>query len=105
MTLLLLGCFTAEPPAAPAWRDHPVVYTHHARERMDCRQVTEDEVLAVLKDGVLDPSRTRNDGECPSVALEATSADGQELRVVFAQCEGENRVVTAIDLGADHGCD
>ena len=72
---------------------------------MDCRQVSEDEVLLVLKEGVLDPSRTRLHGACPSHALHATTADGQDLRVVFAACAEQTRVVTAIDLSADHDCE
>ena len=84
---------------------HPLVYTKHARCRMRCRQLDEEEILEVLHSGVLDPGRTRHDGRCPSYALEGTTYDGQRARVVFAGCEGETRVVTAIDLGREWPCD
>ena len=72
---------------------------------MRCRQLDEEEILEVLHSGVLDPSRTRHDGRCPSYALEGDTHDGQRARVVFAGCEGETRVVTAIDLGREWPCD
>jgi len=111
----LLACVGGEVaqvpgPTAPdgdpraAMAAQPLVYTRHARCRMGCREVSEAEVVALLREGRWVPERTRLDGECPSHALEGRSADGQELRVVYAACAGETRVVTAIDLGEDHPC-
>jgi hypothetical protein len=86
-------------------RARPLSYTHHARCRMGCRSVSEAEVAQLLVDGHWVPERTRLDGECPSHAVEGTSADGQRLRIVYAACDDATRVVTAIDLGEDHPCD
>jgi len=88
----------------PAMAARPLVYTHHARCRMACRDVSEAEVVALLGEGRWVPERTRHDGPCPSHALEGRSADGQQLRVVYAACPEETRVVTTIDLGADPVC-
>ena len=83
----------------------PLDITRHGACRMDCRKVDEAEVRAVLATGRLDPERTRTDGQCPSHAIEGTGTDGHRLRVVFAECADETRVVTAIDLDQDWPCD
>jgi len=103
---LLLACAPAVDTTDPvaSMRGRPVAYTHHARCRMSCRRFDEDEVEQVLRDGVLDPERTRLDGECPSHALEGTTRDGQRARMVFAACPTETRVVTVIDLDTDWPC-
>lgn len=72
---------------------------------MDCRHVSKDEVEEILRVGEVDPERTRSDGECPSYAVEGTSSDDQRLRIVYAGCATETRVVTAIDLDTDWPCD
>lgn len=70
---------------------------------MDCRHIDERDVTHVLQEGTLEPSRTRNDGRCPSHAVEAHHG-GRDLRVVFAGCETETRVVTVIDLDREWSC-
>jgi hypothetical protein len=95
------------PPADPvveALRGQPLRLTRHARCRMDCRHISSAEVDEVLREGTRDPARTRTDGPCPSHALEDHMADGRELRVVFAECADETRVVTVIDLDRDWDC-
>ena len=73
---------------------------------MACRQIDEEEIRSIVHErGTRNPERTRNDGECPSHALEGETADGQTVRIVVAACAGETRVVTAIDLGHDWPCD
>ncbi len=71
---------------------------------MDCRKVDEAEARAVLRTGRLDPARSRDDGPCPSHAIEGPGSDGHRLRVVFAACPAETRLVTAIDLDQDWAC-
>ncbi len=95
---------TPQAPAMESWRGLPLDYTRHARCRMDCRHIEEAEVAEVLAKGKLIPERSRHDGECPSHALEARVADGTELRIVFAACDDQARVVTAIDLGKEWPC-
>ncbi len=108
---LWFACGTSVPVSAPAddplsgLRARPLSYTHHARCRMGCRDVTEAEVKEVLLEGSWVPERTRLDGECPSHAIEGRSADGQHLRIVYAACADTTRVVTAIDLDVEHPCD
>lgn len=91
-------------PTVAAMQAQPLRYTHHARCRMDCRNIDSDAVETILATGTLDPGRTRTDGACPSHALQGRSA-GRELRVVFAACSDETRVVTTIDLDRSWDCD
>ena len=83
----------------------PLRYTQHGRCRMACRHITEAEVEALLEDGHIAPDRTRTDGECVSYAVEGHTDDGQEVRIVYADCDRETRVVTTIDLGQDWPCE
>jgi len=112
--LLLVACDlapSAPPPAPPAPADptlaalqqQPLDYTRHARCRMDCRHIDEADVQHVLVHGQRDPARTRTDGRCPSHAVEAAH-EGRDLRVVFAECSTETRVVTVIDLDKEWAC-
>lgn len=91
-----------DPRAALAAR--PLALTRHGACRMDCRQIDRGEVDGVLRSGVWAPERTRSDGPCPSHAFEGRGTDGHRLRVVFAACPDETRVVTAIDLDRDWPC-
>jgi hypothetical protein len=110
--VVLLACDTtptAVSPALPAdstlaaLQRQPLDYTRHARCRMDCRHINEAAVAHVLAHGTLDPARTRTDGSCPSHAVEAAHG-GRDLRVVFAGCPTQTRVVTVIDLDTDWTC-
>lgn len=102
----------AEPPAvAPllsqpveSWRTRRLTITRHGECRMGCRRFDRAEVEQVLAEGRLVPERTRLDGRCPSHAIEGTTRDGQHARMVFAACERETRLVTAIDLDTDWPC-
>lgn len=95
------------PPADPILArlaQKPLRYTRHGRCRMDCRHITEGEVEALLQDGHIAPDRTRHDGECVSYAVEGQTDDGQHVRIVYADCDRETRVVTTIDLDSDWPC-
>ncbi len=94
----------ASDPIVAALQAQPLALTHHARCRMDCRHISQAELEEVLREGVLDPSRSRTDGRCPSHALEDEVGKGRRLRVVFAACPDETRVVTAIDLDRSWDC-
>lgn len=103
----ILACSTFAPPTETVQQQlaaRPLELTRHGRCRMDCRFVDRGEVEHVLAKGTLDPSRTRDDGRCPSYAIEGRGTDGHRLRIVFAGCPDVTRVVTAIDLDQDHPC-
>ena len=111
---LLFACLPAPPPApstsapsglAAELASRPLAITRHGACRMACRHIDEAEIRETLAEGKHIPERTRLDGECPSHAFEHTTADGQEVRIVFAACSDETRLVTAIDLGREWPCD
>ena len=98
---------SAIPSVQAQMQQKPLEYTRHARCRMQCRKFDEFEVEAMLRDGELKPERTRKgSGErCDTHALEGRTRDGQFARIVYAACDDETRVVTAIDLDTDWPCD
>jgi hypothetical protein len=86
-------------------RNARLIYTHHARCRMDCRHITEEEVREILTEGEVNKAKSNPaDRPCPTYALEGYSHEGQHLRIVFAPCDEGTRVVTCIDLDKDWAC-
>jgi hypothetical protein len=82
-----------------------LVYTKHAKCRMDCRQISEDEVKEILVKGDVNYDKSEPNGKPdPKYALEGKTADGQQVRIVFAPDDGKVVVVTAIDLGKEWPC-
>lgn len=91
------------------WRHHKLIYTSHARCRMECREITENEVEYVLANGIVNEEKSKEEneeaaGHCPTFALEANTKDGQHVRIVFGACDKITKVITAIDLGEEHAC-
>lgn len=80
-------------------------YTRHADCRMECRRITKTEVEGIMRDGRINYNKSNVQAKpCPEYALEGETADGQRVRIVFAQCDFKTKVVTAIDLGTDWEC-
>jgi hypothetical protein len=81
-------------------------YTKHARCRMNCRYITDTEVMDILRNGTLNRAKSdAGDKPCPTFAIEGyTRQDNQHVRIVFAQCENFTRVVTCIDLDHEFTC-
>ncbi|HSF45215.1 MAG TPA: DUF4258 domain-containing protein [Chitinophagaceae bacterium] len=82
-----------------------LIYSKHARCRMDCRQISENEVMAVLKDGEINYQKSDMRGQPdPKYALEGSTPDGQRVRIVFANSPRGIVVVTVIDLDKEWKC-
>lgn len=80
-------------------------YTQHAKCRMECRHITQEEVKDILQNGQINYRKSEAQGRpCPTYALEGYSADKQHLRIVFAQCDTKTKVVTCIDLDTEFEC-
>jgi hypothetical protein len=81
-------------------------YSNHAKCRMECRHITEQEVEEAMQEGKINYKKSdiRN-SRCPRYALEELTKDDQHIRVVFAQCNNYTEVVTVIDLGTEWTCD
>ena len=82
-----------------------LIYTKHALCRMDCREVSKEEIQQILEEGKINNNKSNNnDKPCPTLAYEGVSDDGQHLRIVIARCETNVKVITAIDLDNEYNC-
>lgn len=81
-------------------------YSAHAKCRMKCRKITQEEVKDIMQNGNINYNKSDvNDRPCPTYALEGyTQKDNQHVRIVFAQCDNSTKVVTCIDLDQDFEC-
>jgi hypothetical protein len=87
---------------------HPdrLIYTKHARCRMGCRHIDEAEVREILEKGRINYRKSEPAGRPdPKYALEGTTRDGQEVRIIFAPGKRGMVVITVIDLGTEWSCD
>ena len=111
--LLVIIFFAACQEAPTTLEQHSVinrdpsslVYSKHARCRMNCRHIDESEVADILRKGRINYRKSvpaaRPD---PKYALEGTTGDGQHVRIVFANAKRGTVVVTVIDLDRDWQC-
>lgn len=82
-----------------------IVYTRHARCRMDCRHISKSEIQEILQKGTVNKRKSKpNDSPCPSYAVEGRTSDNQQVRIVFADCDETTKVITAIDLKKNYNC-
>ena len=80
-------------------------YSKHALCRMDCRRISKEDVEEIMEEGVINLGKSdRNDQPCPTFALQGRTKDQEYLRIIFAQCEDETKVVTCINLNEDFKC-
>jgi hypothetical protein len=79
-----------------------IIYSKHARCRMECRHIDESEVADVLANGAINYDKIQTDDRGNTYPLEGVTKDGQKVRIVFAPKEhGVVEVVTCIDLETD----
>ncbi|MCW3089541.1 MAG: hypothetical protein JWP81_610 [Ferruginibacter sp.] len=85
-------------------KPHTIIYSKHARCRMDCRHIDESEVLEVLQNGQLNYEKIGQNEKGKTFPLEGITRDRQNVRIVFAPKEDDLVVVTVIDLDRDWDC-
>lgn len=81
-----------------------LIYTKHARCRMECRHIDESEVKEVLEDGKLNYNKIEENDKGKSYPLEGFTHDKQRVRIVFAPKKESLVVVTVIDLDNEWPC-
>lgn len=82
-----------------------LVYTEHARCRMNCRHISKSEVQDILRNGEINYRKSvLDDRPCPTYAIEGMTKDNQEVRIVFANCDYKAKVITTIDLRNKYDC-
>jgi hypothetical protein len=104
---LLVVRMRHEPGAKEAFDRRPskVYYTKHALCRMDCRFIRKEDIREIMQKGIINFNKSdRNDKPCPTFALQGETEDGEKLRVIFAQCDDETKVVTCYNLNEDFEC-
>jgi len=102
--LILSSCQNKAP--VDAANIPPLIYTKHARCRMDCRHINEAEIKEVLGENNINERKSNANGHpCPTYAYEGYSNEHQHLRIVIAKCDNTWKVVTCIDLGNEFECD
>ena len=84
---------------------HKIIYSRHARCRMNCRHIDESEVMEILQNGKLNYQKIEKGNRGKTFPLEGITHDKQKVRIVFAPKQDELVVVTVIDLDKDWACD
>lgn len=82
-----------------------LIFSKHARCRMDCRRIDESEIREILKNGTVNEKKIQRDKRGITWPVEGTTHDGQRVRIVFAPKDDGLVVVTVIDLGKEWSCD
>jgi len=104
--LLFIGCTQGGDQGPLNRKEGRLLYTRHARCRMDCRHITETEVREILERGKIDYRKSEpNAYPDPKYAVEGTTNEGQHLRIIFAPTARGLVVVTCIELGVEWQCD
>jgi Domain of unknown function (DUF4258) len=97
------GCQTPNSAKLEELSWQKLEYTKHGECRMKCRGITEAEIKQVLKTGKVNYDKSEvHDKPFPTYAIEGNTTDGQNIRIVIADCDTISRVVTAIDLRLDN---
>lgn len=82
-----------------------LIFSKHAKCRMDCRKIDESEVREILKSGTINRKKIQSDKRGMTYPVEGYTHDKQHVRIVFAPKEDALVVVTVIDLDTEWKCD
>ncbi|MGB4845733.1 MAG: DUF4258 domain-containing protein [Ferruginibacter sp.] len=82
-----------------------LIFSKHAKCRMDCRNIDESEVREILKNGAINHKKIQSDKRGMTYPVEGYTHDKQYVRIVFAPKDDGLVVVTVIDLDTDWKCD
>jgi hypothetical protein len=81
-------------------------FTKHARCRMKCRHITQEEVKEIVQKADVNYKKSELDAaQGPKYALEGyTSKDNQHVRIIVAPKQRHLTIVTVIDLDEEWEC-
>jgi hypothetical protein len=82
-----------------------IIFSKHAKCRMDCRKIDESEVKDILKNGKINHKKIQRDKRGKTYPVEGYTRDKQHVRIVFAPKGDGLVVVTVIDLDTEWKCD
>jgi hypothetical protein len=93
--------------AKEAFDRHPdrLQFTEVALCRMNCRQITKDDVYDIIEKGIINFSKSeRNSRPCPTYAMQGNTDGGESLRVIITQCANETKVINCYRLKKQVEC-
>jgi hypothetical protein len=80
-------------------------FTKHAKCRMKCRHITQQEVKDILVNGTVNYNKSDlHDPRGATYAVEGITKDRQHVRIIFAPKQQHLTVVTVIDLMEEYAC-
>jgi hypothetical protein len=81
-------------------------YSKHAKCRMECRHIDENEVKDMIANGTINYKKSdlQKDDCHKRYAVEGYSKDEQHLRIIVVPCADELTIVTCIDIGSEWEC-
>ena len=83
-----------------------LIYTKHARCRMECRHITDGEIKEILAENHINMRKSNpNDPRGATYAYEGNTSQNQHLRIVVDKAQSAWKIVTCIDLDHDYECD
>ena len=83
-----------------------LIYTKHARCRMECRHINEGEIKEVLAENHINMRKSNpNDPRGATYAYEGETRENQHLRIIIDKAQTAWKVVTCIDLDHEFECD
>lgn len=82
-----------------------LIFSKHAKCRMDCRHIDESEIKEILKNGKINFKKIQSDKRGMTYPVEGFTDDKQHVRIVFAPKDDALVVVTVIDLDTEWLCD
>jgi hypothetical protein len=99
------GLETREGSGFPFDRHGQLVFTRHARCRMDCRHITTKEIREILEAGNINYTKSEPDAQPdPKWAVEGYTAEQQHLRIIIAPEPGKLVLITCMELGVEWSC-
>lgn len=101
-----ISSFNGENEGAENFRNTGrLILTRHAKCRMDCRQITINEIKEILEKGKVNNSKSTVGSKGDrTYALEGYSSDNQHIRVIVAPENKGLVVITCIDLNKEWPC-
>lgn len=89
----------------PFDRHAELVFTKHARCRMDCRHISTREIHEVLDNGIINYSKSEPESRPdPKFAVEGYTEEQQHLRIIVAPENTKLIIITCIELGVEWSC-
>jgi hypothetical protein len=72
---------------------------------MGCRHISQSDIAQIMENGIINLNKSDRYGRpCPTYALQGFTKDGRDLRIIFAQCNTDTRVITCYNLKEDFEC-